>query len=98
MCNLKFPDAERCSIDQGTIDSKLPREIRYACRYWVHHLKESDQIIQDGDTVHQFLDRHILQWLESLAVLGQVRESITMMNDLLSMINVRTLSLRSLIS
>lgn len=52
MCNLQYPGAKRC-IDQRTIDSDLSPEIRYACRYWVHHLKESGQTIEDDDAVHQ---------------------------------------------
>jgi hypothetical protein len=39
ICELGVPGKPRNAVDQQTIDQYLPSEVRYACLYWVHHLK-----------------------------------------------------------
>jgi hypothetical protein len=88
ICNLRTPEKLRADIDKQTIDSHLPSEIQYACQYWVYHLKESGSSIYDGDQVHNFLKCHFLHWLESLSLIGRLRESIGMVDSLMAIINV----------
>ncbi|KLU93067.1 hypothetical protein MAPG_12010, partial [Magnaporthiopsis poae ATCC 64411] len=85
ICGLRLPGTLRSEIDKQTIDSALPPEVQYACRYWVHHWKESKRQIRDGDPVDRFLTSHLLYWLEALSVTGLIRESIGMLNSLLNM-------------
>ncbi|KAM7208696.1 hypothetical protein V8F06_014925 [Rhypophila decipiens] len=47
ICCLKAPGMLRSEVDQQTINTYLPPEVRYACQYWVHHLKESKHNIED---------------------------------------------------
>jgi nucleoside phosphorylase len=89
ICNLRTPERPRADVDQQTINSHLPPDIQYACQYWVYHLKESGSIIYDDDQVHNFLRCHFLHWLESLSLIGRLRESIGMINNLVAMIEVR---------
>lgn len=88
VCDLRLPGTRRSEIDQQTIDTCLPSEIQYACRYWVYHWKESKCLIRDSDIVSGFLMRHLLHWLEVLGLLGRVWESIGMVNDLLGLLHV----------
>ncbi|KAJ8065097.1 hypothetical protein OCU04_005810 [Sclerotinia nivalis] len=88
ICNLRTPELLRADIDKQTIDSHLPSEIQYACQYWVYHLKESGNSIHDGDQVHNFLKCHFLHWLESLSLIGRLRESIGMVDSLMAIIDV----------
>ncbi|KAJ9130547.1 vegetative incompatibility protein HET-E-1 [Pleurostoma richardsiae] len=85
VCSLQMPGARRSDIDRHTINQCLPAEVQYACLYWVHHLKQSNGIVQDGDAVDNFLRRHLLHWLEALGILGRISESIGMVDDLLEM-------------
>ncbi|KAK3905905.1 NWD2 protein [Staphylotrichum tortipilum] len=89
ICSLQMPGKRRSEVDQQTIDAALPPEIQYACRYWVYHWKESERLIRDGDLVDQFLKRHLLHWLEVMGLLGWVSESISMVNDLLGLLDVQ---------
>ena len=91
ICNLQTPARPRSDIDRQTIDSHLPPEIQYACQYWVYHLKEGGSIITDDDQVYNFLKRYFLHWLESLSLIGRLRESISMIDNLIAMIKVRYL-------
>ncbi|PQE19375.1 vegetative incompatibility HET-E-1 protein [Rutstroemia sp. NJR-2017a BBW] len=87
ICNLRIPERPRADIDKQTIDSHLPSEMQYACQYWVYHLKESGSSIYDGDQVHNFLTCHFLHWLESLSLIGRLRESIGMVDSLMAIID-----------
>ncbi|KAK8907569.1 hypothetical protein QC760_004818 [Botrytis cinerea] len=88
ICNLRTLEKPRADIDKQTIDFYLPSEIQYACQYWVYHLKESGNSIYDGDQVHNFLKCHFLHWLESLSLIGRLRESIGMVDTLMAIIDV----------
>ena len=89
VCGLRLPGIRRSEIDQKIINTNLPPDVQYACRYWVYHWKESKCLIRDGDLVDHFLKRHLLHWLEVLGLLGWISESISMVDDLLSLLDVR---------
>ena len=89
ICGLQMPGKRRSEVDQQTIDAALPPEIQYACRYWVHHLKESKGSVRDNGLVHSILTSHLLHWLEVLCLLGWISESISMVEDLLGLLDVR---------
>ncbi|KAK3305060.1 uncharacterized protein B0T15DRAFT_188014 [Chaetomium strumarium] len=87
VCGLRLPGMRRSEIDQKSIDTNLPPDVQYACRYWVYHWKESRCLVRDGDLVHRFLACHLLHWLEALGLLGWVSESIGMVDDLLGLLD-----------
>ncbi|KAL8377063.1 hypothetical protein RB595_007955 [Gaeumannomyces hyphopodioides] len=86
VCDLRHPGTLRSETSLQTINTALPPEVQYACRYWVYHWKESRRQIRDGDPVHLFLTDRLLYWLEALGVTGRIRESIDMTNCLLDML------------
>jgi hypothetical protein len=61
----------REEINEGTIDSNLPPELQYACRYWVDHLERSGLSIEDGDAMHRFIKKHLLHWLEAMSLINE---------------------------
>ena len=95
ICNQKMPGKARIEVDPQIIDTCLPAYVRYACLYWVYHLQESKKIIQDRDHIHCFLEHHFLHWLEALSLLGKLSESISMIDNLLAIIDVSHLVVSS---
>jgi hypothetical protein len=93
ICDLRTPERPRADIDKQTIDAHLPLDIQYACQYWVYHAKECGSVIRDGDQAHNFLQCHFLHWLEALSLMGRVSESISMIDDLIAMLDVSDLRL-----
>ena len=93
ICDLKQPDTVRFDIEEEIIDACLPSEVQYACMYWTYHYKESGSLIKDGDPADMFLKRNLLYWLEALALLGRIMESIDMIDELLDSVNVGSSSL-----
>ncbi|KAL8364662.1 hypothetical protein RB595_003782 [Gaeumannomyces hyphopodioides] len=86
VCDLRHPGTLRSETSLQTINTALPPEVQYACRYWVYHWKESGRQIRDGDPVHIFLTDRLLYWLEALGVTGRIRESFNMANCLLDIL------------
>lgn len=82
MCNLSNPGALKSEVSEGKIDRCLQPEIRYACRYWVHHLEQSKKRICDRDPVSVFLQKHLLYWLETMSLIKETSQSIRMINRL----------------
>ncbi|KAL6901147.1 vegetative incompatibility protein HET-E-1 [Trichoderma evansii] len=82
ICSLGKPGIARTDVDAATINKHLPAVVRYACLYWVHHLKRSGSRIMDGGQAHLFLKSHLLHWLEALSFVGKVSESIIMIKTL----------------
>lgn len=91
ICGLRLPEKPRSSLDPVQIDDCLPPAVQYACRHWVYHMKMSRDLLSDGGKVHVFLIDHFLHWLEALALIGRIKESATMVDDLLSLPIVSTL-------
>ncbi|KAI9763398.1 MAG: hypothetical protein M1839_006453 [Geoglossum umbratile] len=76
ICRLLNPGTLRSDIDERTIATCLPPGLRYACRYWVHHLEQSDCHIHNGDPIHLFLQKYLLYWLEAMSLIGEAYKCI----------------------
>lgn len=67
---------------------------RYSCVYWVDHLKDcdsspnTDQGLQVGDAVDNFLRKKYLHWIEALSLLKSLSEGIVAMVKLDSLLQV----------
>jgi len=97
MCNLLVPGTLRSEIDERTISRSLPAELQYACCYWVHHLEQSKGRIYDGKSVHLFLQKYFLYWLEAMSLIGEVYKCIHIINRLQALAKVRS-SLHSIVT
>ena len=82
------------SIDE--VESVYPdplASIRYTCVYWIEHLCEIERTLYDqvglcdNGTIHLFLKKHFLHWLEALSLMGSMSSgviSMRKMEDLLA--------------
>jgi hypothetical protein len=91
MCSLSAPGVLRSEIDGGTIASNLPPELQYACRYWVDHLKQSQQDIVNKDTTHLFLQKHLLHWIEAMSLMGESSRCVYLLDSLQALTSVSSL-------
>ncbi|KAK2470482.1 hypothetical protein H9L39_18099 [Fusarium oxysporum f. sp. albedinis] len=88
MYDLRHPGISIDDVRQPEPDPLAPT--RYSCIYWVDHL--SDAIshrtsapandLQDDGTVHQFLSKKYLYWLEALSLLGGMTDGVAAMMKL----------------
>ena len=89
ICNLGHPGQLRREIDLTIIRQCLSPASQYACRYWVHHVQHSMDLISHDGEVHIFLMRHFLHWFEALSLMDRVAEVIKFVDLLRSLIAVR---------
>ena len=89
MCNLTRSGTLRSEVNNQIIGNALSLEVRYACRYWAHHLEQSKGCIRDGDLVHVFLQKYFLYWLEAMSLMGEASDSIRIIKSLQPLTDVR---------
>ncbi|OXV11331.1 hypothetical protein Egran_00909 [Elaphomyces granulatus] len=70
------------------IEGDFPPELRYACRYWVKHLRHSDVCLVENDQIHAFLQQFSFYWIEALSLMSKASESILAISLLESIIAV----------
>ena len=90
ICNLSRPGTLRSEINDGTIARCLSPQLQYACRYWVDHLAQSREHIHDGGSVHIFLQKYFLNWLEALSLMKETPICIHLIEKLERLTDVRT--------
>jgi len=90
ICQLKAPGILMIDIPCDTVDQYLPQHVKYSCLYWVRHLTESKTELDEDnkDQILIFFQKHFLYWLEALALIQSLPESIYMLINLQSMISV----------
>ena len=72
------------------VQNESPSEaMSYACKFWVEHIclitRSADDI---GDLIYGFLGRHLLHWMEALAVLKSHGNTIRSLQNLLDWLRV----------
>ncbi|KAF3184876.1 hypothetical protein TWF225_005787 [Orbilia oligospora] len=87
ICNVKSPGTLRSDIDKGLLENCLPSELRYACCYWVHHLRQSQNKINDSSQIYKFLQKHILHWLEAVSLSGEMTKIVPIVDALSSAVD-----------
>jgi len=76
ICKMHAPGSQAGQVESSWIKKCLSPEVQYACLYWVQHLQRSSSQVHDGDKAHQFLQAHLLHWLEALGWMGKTSEGI----------------------
>jgi hypothetical protein len=82
ICDQRAPGVLATDVKSTRVEQCLPREVQYACLYWVQHLQRSDEQLHDDGQVHQFLQAHLLYWLEALSWMRRTSEGIIAITSL----------------
>ena len=96
ICNLGLPGTLMLQVESDVINSHISKPTQYACRYWVEHLKRLSPAHQvevgfrDNGQIHEFFQKHLLHWLETLSLMGQTSEAVLMITMLETVLEVRT--------
>lgn len=77
-------------MSSDPVNTRLPPEYRYACRYWVFHLQGSAASDSLAPHVLEFCRNHILQWIEALSWMGEIKKCFAMMKALHPVFTVRS--------
>ncbi|KAF2631394.1 hypothetical protein BU25DRAFT_407050 [Macroventuria anomochaeta] len=88
MCSLSGPGTLKSEIDAGSISINLSPELQYSCRYWVEHLERSQHSIADADEVHDFLQTHLLHWLEAMSLMEETSQCVRLLTRLQTLVGL----------
>ncbi|KAH8674864.1 vegetative incompatibility protein HET-E-1 [Tricladium varicosporioides] len=76
ICEMHAPGSQASQVENSWVEKCLLPEVQYTCLYWVQHLQRSGSQAYDNEEVHQFLQAHLLHWLEALGWMGKTSEGI----------------------
>ncbi|KAF2224605.1 hypothetical protein BDZ85DRAFT_289169 [Elsinoe ampelina] len=88
--DLESPGFRRIALDPARIAARFPNDIAYSCSFWGFHATKSGIKLYDGGTVHLFLRRHFLHWLEALAWLNRIDGVALLIGQLKSCVQTDT--------
>ncbi|CAG8428173.1 unnamed protein product [Penicillium salamii] len=88
ICHLSSPGVRNHEVEKTTVDNHISPGLQYACRYWIRHLKNSDESTIDWEMIENFFKLHLLHWLEALSLLGWISEAIENIHTLQSLAKV----------
>ncbi|KAH8978410.1 hypothetical protein EDB86DRAFT_2816071 [Lactarius hatsudake] len=88
MAGIEDPSLPHSEIDgfQTKVENAVSPELRYACLYWASHLMKTKDVHNETiwPRLQDFFTRCLLWWMETMALLGTLREAAE------SMAQVRT--------
>lgn len=90
ICGLGAPGMLVADVKRSQVERSLPPEVQYACLYWIQHLQKSGGQLRDNGQAHQFLQEHLLHWLEALGWMGKIPEGVHAVASLESVASVST--------
>jgi len=93
ICGVSTPGMLAADMERSQVERSLPHEVQYACVYWTRHVQKSGAQLRDNGPVHQFLQEHLLHWLEALGWMGKTSEGIQAILSLEAYILVSSLSI-----
>ncbi|KAJ5865139.1 uncharacterized protein N7529_007055 [Penicillium soppii] len=74
ICKLPSEGTQRNEISDGSIQHYIPPPLKYACRYWAHHLLQCTDLSGMMHNAYLFLQVHFLHWVEAMSLLGLTSE------------------------
>lgn len=91
ICGLEAPGVLVKDVASSRVKKCLTPEVRYACLYWIQHVQKSGARLRDNDQVHQFLELHLLHWLEAIGWIGRTSEALVAIASLEALVTVSLL-------
>ena len=104
ICDLQHPGQCTDHIDVDRLNEAIPSDLKYACLFWVHHLRNSgdrDQNLNDEESrdlsdsipglsndIATFLEQYFLHWQEALSLSGCISDGVSAMNTLSDLLRV----------
>ena len=94
ICNLRRPGILSEELKDLNQDPLV--HVRYACSYRVDHLCQASKLLQqktgiyNNGSVHAFLKKHFLHWLEALSLMRMISEGVVMVKKLDTLLRVHS--------
>jgi hypothetical protein len=81
ICDMTLPYRSR--------KNTLPEAISYACKFWIEHICLVSNVTDDiVEQVYDFLVKHLLHWMEAMAILNSHDDTIRVIHNLMEWLRV----------
>jgi hypothetical protein len=85
ICNINKNDVHISTISPSPLET-IPQELQYSAIYWLVHLDYilnfKDLMEPEAMQVLNFFDTHILHWIECMALLGRLGDSVHLLRQI----------------
>ncbi|KAJ7165435.1 hypothetical protein C8R43DRAFT_210760 [Mycena crocata] len=71
------------------IGACIPGHIQYSCRHWAFHVSRALLTATLLEDLNNFCEEHLLHWIEVCSLLGELREALVSLSDLISVLMSR---------
>ena len=94
ICEVEAPGLSRAEIPKHLVDRGIPQYVRYACTYWIYHLRmamkgdESINPLDDGEPQEITFRGLFFYWLEVMALTGKAQVALDALIVLQATVNV----------
>ena len=81
ICDMTLPYLSR--------KNTLPEALSYACKFWIEHICLVLDVTNDiVDRIYDFLIKHLLHWMEAMAILNSHDDTIRSIHNLMEWLRV----------
>jgi hypothetical protein len=81
ICDMTLPYLSRTNT--------LPEAISYACKFWIEHICLVSDVTDDVlNQIYDFLVKHLLHWMEAMAILDSHNHTIQSIDNLMKWLRV----------
>jgi hypothetical protein len=88
LCGTNTPGIRRTKVREPVVSASLPEAVAYACCYWTQHAVKSEERPTDNGIVFEFLQNHLLHYMEALSWLGKASDVVHHLEALRSIVDV----------
>ena len=92
ICDIRNPSLLNKEIEDlpERIDHCIPEALRYACQFFAYHVaKVLDFDATLTNTLDEFVSKHLLHWIETMSLLGEISKAEECMQVLAHLLKVR---------
>lgn len=82
ICDVGDTTTHCLDISSDRIDKSLTPALQYVCLYWVHHLYKLDDVAVNLEKIQEFLNEHLLHWIEALSFMDMCTEALDIVRSL----------------
>jgi hypothetical protein len=85
ICNVGKLNTHLSTISSSPLET-IPMDLEYSCNYWLVHLQWilNSQPLEEAEAsqVMAFFERHVLHWIECMALLGRLGDSVCLLRQI----------------
>lgn len=88
ICGLSYTAKVNVNVDRLRVSTRISEELRYSRSWWIHHIAEAGDNLDDNGPVHCFLKEHFLHWIEAVHLIVNDIDAVRSLEAMLPLLHV----------